>query len=333
MSQRDAEALAWLMTLDPAIRWQAMRDLAGAPEREWSSERSRIETEGWGAALLAVQDADGQWAGGAFVPAGFDQRDWREEGQPWTATSFVLTQLRELGLDPNSRAARRTVDLVGRNSRWDEGGRPFWEGETEECINGRLVADGAYFGVDVAPVVDRLLDARQPDGGWNCERCNGSTKSSFASTVNVLEGLLEYERATGGTPACRAARRFGEDYLLARHLFRRLATGAPADERFLALLHPSRWHYDLVRALDYFRSSSLWSGTAPDSRLREAVEHLRGRRSDDGRWPLDRRLPGRTWVEVDGEAGAPSPWITLKAMRILGWWDSAAARPMPAPPN
>src|SRR5690606_16229109 len=156
-----------------------MRDLADSPEAEWRAERARVETEGWGARLLSHQDADGQWAGGTFVPAGFDRREWQERGQPWTATCFSLTQLREFGLDPASDRARRTVELVGANARWDEGGQPYWEGEVEECINGRTVADGAYFGVDVALIVERLVGDRQADGGWNCERASGSTCSSF----------------------------------------------------------------------------------------------------------------------------------------------------------
>ncbi|RVD64180.1 squalene cyclase, partial [Mesorhizobium sp. M4A.F.Ca.ET.029.04.2.1] len=142
---------------------------------------------GWGARLLACQDEDGQWAGGAFVPAGFTPEEWREHGQPWTATCFSLSQLREFGLDPASDRARRAVDLVGANSRWDEGGQPYWQGEVEECINGRTVADGAYFGVDVSAIVERLVGERLDDGGWNCERANGSLRSSFASTINVLE--------------------------------------------------------------------------------------------------------------------------------------------------
>ena len=159
-----------------------------------------METEGWGARLLSYQDEDGQWAGGAFLPADFDPREWKERGQPWTATSFSLSQLREFGLDPSSDRAKRTVELIGANSRWDEGGQPYWEGEVEECINGRTVADGAYFGVDVSSIVERLVGERLDDGGWNCERANGSVRSSFPSTINVLEGLLEYESATG---ACR----------------------------------------------------------------------------------------------------------------------------------
>jgi len=313
----------WLLSSDPSIRWQVMRDLLDAPESEWAAERAMVETEGWGARLLSYEDEDGQWAGGAFAPSDCDRREWREVGQPWTATLFSLSQLREFGLDPSSDRARRAVELIGANSRWDEGGQPYWEGEVEECINGRIAADGAYFGVDVSSIVRRLIGERLDDGGWNCERANGSSRSSFASTINVLEGLLEYERATGGTPQSREARTSGEEYLLKRNLFRRLGTGEPADEMFLSLLYPGRWRYDTLRALDYFRCAAALTGATPDPRLGEAVDHVQSRRLADGTWPLDRALPGRVWFELDDGAGKPSRWVTLKAMRVLSWWQRA----------
>jgi hypothetical protein len=310
----------WLLDSDPSIRWQVMRDLLDAPEDEWRAERARVEVEGWGARLLALEDPDGQWAGGAFVPRGFDFEEWKRDGQPWTATGFVLTQLRELGLDPASPSAVRAVTLVGESSHWD-GGQPFWEGETEECINGRTVADGAYFGVDVAPIVERLVGERLEDGGWNCERVEGSTRSSFGSSINVLEGLLEFERATGGTPGSREARRTGEEYLLRRGLFRRLGTGEVADPDFLMFAHPRRWQYDVLRGLDHFRAAAELGG-GRDPRLADAVEHVRSRRRPDGTWALDRRLPGRVWFDVDGAVGEPSRWVTLSALRVLRWWDA-----------
>jgi hypothetical protein len=319
--------IAWLLDSDPSIRWQVMRDLLDAPEPEWKAERAKVETEGWGARLLACQDDDGQWAGGAFLPRDFDPREWKEVGQPWTATCFSLTQLREFGLDPTSERARRTVERIGANSRWDHAGEPYWEGEVEECINGRTVADGAYFGVDVSPIVERLIGERLSDGGWNCERCNGSLRSSFASTINVLEGLVEYERATGGTPESRKARKSGEEYLLKRNLFRRLSTGEPADEKFLRLQHPDRWHYSVLRALDYFRSAAMLTSAAPDPRLAEAIDHVRSRRSQDGTWPLDWSPPGRVWFEVDDGEGKPSRWVTLRAMRVLKWWEGQRRGP------
>lgn len=316
----------WLLDSDPSIRWQVMRDLLDAPESEWRAERADVETKGWGAALLAHEDADGQWAGGAFVPRDFDWTEWQTVGQPWTATTFALSQLREFGLDPVSGRAQRAVDLIGANSRWEHAGEPYWEGEVEECINGRTVADGAYFDVDVSSIVDRLVGERLDDGGWNCERISGSVRSSFASTINVLEGLLEYERATGGTPASREARASGEEFLLERQLFRRLATGEPADEQFLTFVHPNRWRYDVVRALDHFRAAGAMTDAAPDPRLGRAVEHVRSRRSEDGTWRLDWRPTGRVWFETDDGPGKPSRWVTLRAMRVLRWWEHQPRR-------
>ena len=314
----------WLLDSDPSIRWQVMRDLQGRPAADWQPERARIETEGWGARLLALEDDDGQWAGGAFIPSDFERSEWEQVGQPWTATSYSLSQLREFGLDPASGSAQRAVRLIGENAEWWEGW-PFWAGETEECINGRVVADAAYFGVDVTPLVERLVGEQQDEGGWNCERPNGSTRSSIATTINVLDGLLEHEGATGGTHESRAARRAGEEYLLQRRLFRRLSTGEPADEQFLELTHPNRWQYDVLRALDYFRSSARLGDGVPDSRLGEAIDHVRTKQTPDGRWLLDRTPRGRVWFDVDDGVGQPSRWLTLRALRVLRWWDGSAA--------
>ncbi len=318
---QDDAVIDWLLDpehSDPSIRWQVMRDLLGAPEADWKAERDRVETEGWGARLLSFQDEDGRWAGGAHFPADYV---WGSEpGQPWTSTSHSLSLLRELGFQPASDRAQRMVRLIGANARWEHDDQPYWEGEVEPCINGALVANGTYFGVDMAPVVDRLVGEHLEDGGWNCEAERGSTRSSFDTTINVLEGLLEFERATGGTPASREARHSGEEYLLQRSLFRRLSTGEPADERYLHFIHPNRWHYDVLRALDYFRAAAALTGVAPDPRLSDAIDHVRVRRSDDGTWPLDWNPTGRTWFDVDDGEGEPSRWVTLRALRVIEWW-------------
>ncbi len=200
---------------------------------------ARVSVEGWGARLLALQGDDGQWDGGTHFPVPFDGA---EPGQPWTATTFSLLLLRDFGLDPSSDGARRAVRRVRANSRWEEGGQPYFDGEVEPCINGMAVALGGYFGEDVDGIVARLLDEQLDDGGWNCEAERGSTRSSVDTTINVLEGLLEYGRATGGAPEAAAARQRGEEYLLERGLLRRKSTGALIDPQWLQFSYPTRWH-------------------------------------------------------------------------------------------
>jgi hypothetical protein len=305
--------LDWLLDSDPALRWQVLRDLCDAPPEVVTAERARVATEGWGARLLAVRDQDGQWAGGACFPAGF--RGDFSRGQPWTATFPTLTLLRDFGIDPNAQPVRETIALVGANCRWEHAGQPFFAGEVEPCINGRTVAIGAYFGVDVDRIVDRLLGEQLTDGGWNCQTENGSVRSSFATTLCVLEGLLEHQRATGGWPRTESARRRGEQYLLQRRLFRRLSTGEVVDRDWLRFSFPTWWHYDLLRALDYFRAA----GDAPDPRLAEAVAVLRSQQQPDGTWLLENTHPGAVHFPIEDGDGQPSRWNTLRALRVLNW--------------
>ncbi|WP_043429284.1 hypothetical protein [Arthrobacter sp. FB24] len=308
------EALDWLLDSDPAIRWQVLRDLTGAPPEDVEAERTRVATQGWGARLLELQDENGQWDGGTYFPAQFDES---EKGQPWTATTYSLLLLRDFGLDPRSGQARRAVDLVRENSRWEEGGQPFFDGEVEPCINGMAVALGAYFGENVDVVVGRLLREQLADGGWNCEAERGSVRSSFGTTINVLEGLLEYERATGGSPVSVAARQRGEEYLLERGLLRRKSTGELIDRDWLEFSYPTRWFYDALRGLDYFRAA----GNRPDERVSEAVEVLRPKRQPDGTWLLENTHPGRIHFAMEDGDGRPSRWNTLRALRVLDWYD------------
>jgi hypothetical protein len=310
------DVIEWLLAGDPAIRWQVLADLLDAPEDEVAAERARVEHEGWGATLLARQDANGLWAGGACFPA-----DYRgdEEGQPWTATMHTLQTLQLLGLPAHSAAARRTVALVAEHGRWEHAGQRYFDGEVEPCINGRTIETAAYFGVDATALVDRVLGERLEDGGWNCEAEFGSVRSSFDTTINVLEGLLQFDLATGGSERTRAARRAGEEYLLERHLFRRRSTGEVVDEGYLQWSFPFYWHYHALRALEYFRCAA----GPRDPRLAEAVEEVRSSRLPDGRWVLQRIHPGRVHVDLEGPVGTPSRWITLSASRVLRWWDGA----------
>ena len=250
--------------------------------------------------------------GGALFPQG----NWeRNEAQPWTATANTLVLLHEFGVDPHDERVRRAVAQVREHCRWEHAGQSFFSGEVEPCINGMVVAFGAYFAQDVGGVVARLLGEQLEDGGWNCEAENGSVRSSFHTTIRVLEGLLAHERATGGSAESIAARRRGEEYLLERKLFRRKSTGAVVDPAWLQFSFPTRWHYDVLRGLDYFRAA----GDPPDPRMDEAIALLRSKQQADGTWLLENTHPGAVHFALEEGDGRPSRWNTLRALRVLRW--------------
>jgi len=308
----------WLLDSDPAIRWQVLRDLTHAPDDVVAAERARVAREGWGARLLGLFGKDGQWDGGACFPAraNFDPAD-HDHGQPWTSTLPTLQLLHAFGVDPHSDPMRRAILQVRDHCRWEHAGQPFFSGEVEPCINGRTVTLGTYFDQDVDGVLARLLGEQLEDGGWNCEAENGSVRSSFATTINVLEGLLAHERATGGSAQSIAARRRGEEYLLERKLFRRKSNGEVVNPAWLQFSFPPRWHYDVLRALDYFRSV----GGVPDKRLDEAIELLRSRQQPDGTWLLENTHRGKVHFALEDGDARPSRWNTLRAMRVLEWYE------------
>jgi hypothetical protein len=313
----------WLLDSDPAIRWQVLRDLVDAPEEVVAAERDRVATTGWGARLLDLRDEDGQWAGGACFPAA----DWQpgSDGQPWTSTLPSLELLRSFGLDPASDQARAAVDQVHDNCRWEHAGQPFFSGEVEACINGRTLTLAAYFGQESGGLAARLLEEQLDDGGWNCWTEHGSVRSSFHSTICVLEGLLEHQRVAGVTAAVAAARRRGEEYLLERSLFRRLSTGRLIDPGWLQFSFPVYWYYDVLRALGYFRAA----GGVPDTRIDAAVEVLRSKQQSDGTWLLENTHPGQVHFALEDGDGQPSRWNTLRALRVLRWYEQTS-RPTPA---
>ncbi|WP_430593145.1 hypothetical protein [Humidisolicoccus flavus] len=306
--------LDWLLDSDPSIRWQVLRDLTEADAAAVMTERTRIANEGFGRRLLDLRDSDGQWAGGAFFPAGYKGEG---EGQPWTATNFALQQLRDFEIEPQIPEMQETIALIAVHSTWEHAGQAFFDGEVEPCINGVALANGAYFGANVHRIAERLVSEQLADGGWNCEAERGSVRSSFDTTICVLEGLLEYERSPSArrVEAIAQARTRAEEYLLDRHLMRRLSTGVVPDEGWLLLTYPPRWHYDILRGLDYLRDS----GRVIDERMQEALALLRAKRLEDGSWPLEHRLAGDVHFEVDSAVGAPSRWNTLRALRVLRW--------------
>jgi len=319
----DSSVTEWLLDSDPAIRWQVMRDLTDASDEDVAKERSRVATEGWGAQLLAMQGADGSWGGTAW-------------NHGWDSTMHILTLLREFGLEPASDEVRRAVGLVRDHVHWmgwdwdgkwqgrNFVGNPFFAGEVEPCINGQVMASGVYFGQDCQRIVDRLLNEQLPDGGWNCEAENGSTRSSFNTTICVLEALLEYELAGGTNAAVTQARLRGQEYLLERRLFYRLSTGEAIKRdregsiSFIRFAFPTWWHYDVLRGLEYLRRARV----KPDERMAEAIDLVESKRDSDGRWSLEVLYPGNMPIEMYEGEGQPSRWNTLRALRVLDWYSA-----------
>jgi len=303
--------LKWLLDSDPAIRWQVMRDLTGEAPDTMASERARVASEGWGGRLLALQSAAGNWGGPG-------------EDRGLLVTLYTLVVLKDLGLDPACKQARKMIDRVDRRLVFQPlGNRPFLEGETEPCINGRILGVGSYFKEPNDALAGQLLGEQLEDGGWNCEAAPflsakrpPSRRSSFHTTICVLEGLLEYERAGRKSAAVTRARKRGEKYLLERGMFRSLRSGEVIDQRWLRFAYPTFWHYDVLRGLDYLREA----GVKADGRVREAVEIVMERRHQNGRWPLNLLHRERIPVEMETRVGGASRWNTLRALRVLRWY-------------
>ena len=295
----------WLLESDPSIRWQVMRDLTDAPAPVVAAERSRVASEGWGLRLLEEQHADGNWGDGTTLPF-------------WWTNMYTLVFLRDLGVDPANPRVRAAVERIRDNFNFgpEFNNSPFFDGEVEPCINGRVVALGAYFGERRDKLVDRLLGEQLADGGWNCEAERGSVRSSFHTTICVLEGLLAFENAFGATATLTDARQRAHEYLFERRLLRRLSTGEVINPLWTQFAFPPLWHYDILRALDYMRAAGVKADECPDT----ALDAVRQRRQPDGRWLLDVRHRDTLHPEMAGEVGQPNRWVTLRALRVLRWF-------------
>jgi hypothetical protein len=300
------QVLDWLLDSDPAIRWQVMRDLTDAGTKQVEAERSRVAREGWGARLLDLQAEDGMWGRGSYSPK-------------WISTMYTLLLVRHLGIDPDDQRVRAAIDLVEDHVIMGGRDRPFFDYATEVCMAGMAVALGSYFLEDPhgLPQPAYLLGRQRADGGWNCQV--SSDRSSFHTTISVLEGLLEYEKAVGGSPTLAEARAKAHEYLLERRLMYSLTTGELINPRWLLMSFPPRWFYDVLRALDYLREA----GVQPDPRCDEAIEVIRSKERQDGMWPLQNRHPGKVHFEMEEGSGKPSRWNTLRAMRVLRWHQGA----------
>lgn len=317
-AKESSDVVDWLLGGDPSIRWQTLRDIVGAAEPGVERERRKVAREGWGARLLAKQGADGRWArgrssdGGLYTPK-------------WTSTTYSLLTLRDFGLPPGHAGAREACRILLDEGLQKDGGVSYgtWARRTrrgETCISGMVLSLLSYFRIEdgrLETVARHLLGQQMPDGGWNCRRPRGATHGSVHTTLNVLEGLRLYELHRGRRlPAIRGAQRRGRGFLLAHRLFRSHRTGAVIKPAFTLFSFPPRWYYDVLRALDHFRAV----GAPRDPRLADAIEVIRRHRQSDGRWPLQNRHRGKVYFDIE-RLGAPSRWNTLRALRVLGWWE------------
>jgi hypothetical protein len=301
--------LDWLLEGDPSIRWQALRNLAAAPNRVWESERSKVALEGCGARLLALQQSDGNWGRGLYQPK-------------WTSTTYTLLLLRRIGLEARHPAAIKACRLFLDHALWHDGGINVTKStkRSETCITGMVLALGSYFRLDderLDILVQYLLGDQMPDGGWNCRRHLGATHGSFHTTINVLEGLREYADARGKlSKETISAEERAREFLLIHRLFRSHRTGAVANPEFKRLMFPPQWHYDVLRALEYFASCDA----DRDDRLKDGIDVVLSKREDDGTWLCPRPYSGTMHFQME-KPGSPSRWNTLRAMSALKWWN------------
>lgn len=318
------ETIQWLLDSDPSFKWRVQRDLLGLPQSEWQATKNQTGTDGFGARVLSVQDPDGQWMSGAYFPKRHDDRaiyhDDDDQGQPYTATTWALNALRSWGVD--ATLLGDTAARLAANSLWEYKDLPYWDGEVDCCINAFTLSNGLWLGLDMAKNAQWFVEHQAADGGWNCEWVEGSTRGSFHSTLNSLIGLLDYEQQTGRNSQITAARKKAEEYLLQRKLMFKLGTDEPVGRWVAEFIAPARWRYSALRALDYFRQSSVFDGTLPDPRLEPAIELVKSKMNQNGRWLNDWVEKGSVWVEEDAPMGQESKQNTLAAIGVLSWWEA-----------
>jgi hypothetical protein len=305
----DQKTLEWLMLGDPSIRWQTLRDLVQADEKLVRMERLQVARTGWGARLLKKQDRDGLWAGSLY-------------NRKWVSTTYTLLLLRQLGLQADHSQAHAGCRVLLDSGFSHDQGINFWQKRyphSETCVTGMVLSILCYFHYDdprVDLLAEHLVRQQMADGGWNCQSYRGAVHGSFHSTINVLEGLHEYEkfRIDQALPEATKSQQLGREFLLIHRLYRSHRTNKVVHPALTRFSFPPQWHYDVLRVLDYFQAVQ-----APlDDRLQDALTLVLKKRTPQGRWLLQNRHPGRSWFEME-KAGAASRWNTLRALRVLAW--------------
>ena len=327
------ETLDWLMEGDPAVRWQVMRDLLDYEEDRYTGEREKVASTGWGKEYLAFQDEKGMWGGGIYGPK-------------WVSTTYTMLTLRRIGLAADNEQAHRSCRQLLERGRYDDGGINYFASQSlsEACVTGMVLSVLAHFRYPdpyLDDMADHLLRRQMPDGGWNCEDYRGDTHSSFHTTMSALEGLLEYQKSRNEVKAdVEAARLQGHEFLLQHRLYKSHRTGEVVSPRMMRMPYPPRWFYDFLKALDYFQDYFTWrsyqqinylnrddeqldSKHKHDERFTDAIELLMSKQKANGKWNMMSGPSGRIYFNME-PAGKPSRWNTLRAHRVLKWWESGS---------
>jgi hypothetical protein len=294
----------WLLEGDVSIQFQVHRDLLGELRPDL---QARIADDGWGAAFLAERHPQGHWGRGFYQPK-------------WTNSHYTLLDLKTLQIQPDNRDIKRSIEIILETRKAADGGvNPAKTIEVSDvCVNGMFLNYACYFGAEedqLKSIVDYVIDERMGDGGFNCERIRGGARhSSLHSTISISEGIHEYERNgySYRLGELQSAADSSREFILMHQLYKSDHTGEIIHKDFLRLSFPGRWHYDILRALDYFQDA----GVPWDERMRPACEVLLKKRRSDGRWPMQARYPGKLHFEME-RPGQPSRWNTLRALRVL----------------
>ena len=305
----DDSILEWLMEGDPVVQWQVQRDLLDEESDVYQSTQRLVAEEGWGARLVGQQDPSGTWGGGLYSPK-------------WISTTYSLMALWRLGLPHDNPQAKIGCELLLNGGFQPDCGIHFARSKvdhSETCISGMVLSLLSYFRIQDARIhklVKHLLGQQMNDDGWNCRSYRGDTHASFHTTISVLEGLWEYEKVFGDDSDITEARERAHEFLWIHRLYRSHRTGEIFDSKMTKMPFPPRWRYDYLRALDYFQDCNA----SRDERMGEAIGLLRSKERRDGLWLVNSGMAGKVFFNLE-KPGQPSRMNTLRALRILRWWE------------
>ncbi|MCF8241607.1 MAG: hypothetical protein K9J16_09495 [Melioribacteraceae bacterium] len=304
----NTKVINWLLEGDPSIRWQTLRDIAGANKNTFNIERAKIESEGWGAKLLSLQDENGLWAKGIYTPK-------------WTSTTYTLLLLKRFGLNPNNRQAKKAANILIDKGLYNDGGINFFQSlkNSETCVTGMVLSLASYFKINhekITSLVDHLLNHQFKDGGWNCQWYRGATHSSFNTTLSVLEALDDFQNFSDyKSTDINISVSKAHEFLFAHRLYKSDKTGKVVSSTFTKFSFPPRWHYDVLRVMDYFQHKKI----PFDERMSDGLDLIFKKREKSGKWKLQQKYPGKTFFDMEN-VGEPSRWNTLRSLRVINFY-------------